>query len=267
MPYESGEHRNDLSSSWLLWYVELSAHHVACWSIYCYCFLVLRIEELGIDRDGGSVCFGQLLGMCDHVSLTLGEMSTSTRDLLMESYLLWRQINTFICIIHMYHHVASASLQVGRVMPCTSQCRTAQWMTHYPTWCVGLRRIVLCCWGSAKKGTSCSKSSAGGSAWGWEEAVSPPRGEKEKSSGQSGWLIENDEEPAVGHIQVHIHLRAHTKAISTVYRWTECKWSTTYGMCTVDLTSCKCTIVNNSLKTLNATIQFPFREVVEETCI
>lgn len=32
-----------------------------------------RMEELGIDRDGGSVCFGQLLGMCDHVSLTLGE--------------------------------------------------------------------------------------------------------------------------------------------------------------------------------------------------
>ncbi|MEQ2175540.1 Hydroxyproline dehydrogenase, partial [Goodea atripinnis] len=30
-----------------------------------------RMEELGIDKDGGSVCFGQLLGMCDHVSLTL----------------------------------------------------------------------------------------------------------------------------------------------------------------------------------------------------
>ncbi|XP_053197396.1 hydroxyproline dehydrogenase [Scomber japonicus] len=32
-----------------------------------------RIDELGIDRDGGSVCFGQLLGMCDHVSLTLAK--------------------------------------------------------------------------------------------------------------------------------------------------------------------------------------------------
>lgn len=32
-----------------------------------------RMEELGIDRDGGSVCFGQLLGMCDHVSLTLSK--------------------------------------------------------------------------------------------------------------------------------------------------------------------------------------------------
>ncbi|CAL1599386.1 unnamed protein product [Knipowitschia caucasica] len=32
-----------------------------------------RVEELGIDRDDGSVCFGQLLGMCDHVSLTLAK--------------------------------------------------------------------------------------------------------------------------------------------------------------------------------------------------
>lgn len=31
-----------------------------------------RMEELGIDKDG-SVCFGQLLGMCDHVSLTLAK--------------------------------------------------------------------------------------------------------------------------------------------------------------------------------------------------
>ncbi|XP_027884930.1 hydroxyproline dehydrogenase isoform X2 [Xiphophorus couchianus] len=32
-----------------------------------------RMEELGIEKDGGSVCFGQLLGMCDHVSLTLAK--------------------------------------------------------------------------------------------------------------------------------------------------------------------------------------------------
>ncbi|XP_047465015.1 hydroxyproline dehydrogenase [Mugil cephalus] len=32
-----------------------------------------RMGELGIDKDGGSVCFGQLLGMCDHVSLTLAK--------------------------------------------------------------------------------------------------------------------------------------------------------------------------------------------------
>ncbi|XP_061911750.1 hydroxyproline dehydrogenase isoform X1 [Entelurus aequoreus] len=31
------------------------------------------VEELGIDKYGGSVCFGQLLGMCDHVSLTLAK--------------------------------------------------------------------------------------------------------------------------------------------------------------------------------------------------
>lgn len=34
---------------------------------------ISRMEELHIDRDRGSVCFGQLLGMCDHVSLTLGK--------------------------------------------------------------------------------------------------------------------------------------------------------------------------------------------------
>ncbi|KAM5153042.1 hydroxyproline dehydrogenase [Mantella aurantiaca] len=34
---------------------------------------VRRMTELGIDEHGGAVCFGQLLGMCDHVSLTLGQ--------------------------------------------------------------------------------------------------------------------------------------------------------------------------------------------------
>ncbi|XP_065109488.1 hydroxyproline dehydrogenase [Paramisgurnus dabryanus] len=34
---------------------------------------VTRMLELGINRDSSSVCFGQLLGMCDHVSLTLAQ--------------------------------------------------------------------------------------------------------------------------------------------------------------------------------------------------
>lgn len=34
---------------------------------------VQRMAELSIGRSGGAVCFGQLLGMCDHVSLTLGQ--------------------------------------------------------------------------------------------------------------------------------------------------------------------------------------------------
>lgn len=35
--------------------------------------IIFRMSKLGIAREGGSVCFGQLLGMCDHVSLTLGK--------------------------------------------------------------------------------------------------------------------------------------------------------------------------------------------------
>ncbi|XP_042201959.1 hydroxyproline dehydrogenase-like, partial [Callorhinchus milii] len=31
-----------------------------------------RMRELNIEKDDGIVCFGQLMGMCDHVSVTLG---------------------------------------------------------------------------------------------------------------------------------------------------------------------------------------------------
>ncbi|XP_067285306.1 hydroxyproline dehydrogenase [Pseudorasbora parva] len=34
---------------------------------------VTRMEELRLHKDGNTVCFGQLLGMCDHVSLTLAQ--------------------------------------------------------------------------------------------------------------------------------------------------------------------------------------------------
>lgn len=34
---------------------------------------VRRMKELAIDKHSGAVSFGQLLGMCDHVSLTLGQ--------------------------------------------------------------------------------------------------------------------------------------------------------------------------------------------------
>ncbi|XP_072273375.1 hydroxyproline dehydrogenase [Pyxicephalus adspersus] len=34
---------------------------------------VRRMTDLGIDKPSGAICFGQLLGMCDHVSLTLGQ--------------------------------------------------------------------------------------------------------------------------------------------------------------------------------------------------
>lgn len=52
--------------------IPLTSHYQ---QFICMLFLYFRMEELGLHRDGNSVCFGQLLGMCDHVSLTLGKKS------------------------------------------------------------------------------------------------------------------------------------------------------------------------------------------------
>lgn len=54
--------------------------------------------------------------------------------------------------------------QLRRVTQFTSQFPTAPWMTRSLTWCVGPRRIALCCRGSAKRGICWSRSSTGG--WG-----------------------------------------------------------------------------------------------------
>lgn len=51
--------------------------------------IISRMEELGIDRNGGSVCFGQLLGMCDHVSLTIGELHLNWHSLHFLQEVLW----------------------------------------------------------------------------------------------------------------------------------------------------------------------------------
>jgi hypothetical protein len=37
-----------------------------------------QMKELGIPRSGGKVVFGQLLGMCDHVSFSLGMLIISS---------------------------------------------------------------------------------------------------------------------------------------------------------------------------------------------
>lgn len=50
-----------------------AASRAAACDVALLCHAAFRMEELGVDNDGGAVCFGQLLGMCDHVSLTLGE--------------------------------------------------------------------------------------------------------------------------------------------------------------------------------------------------
>ena len=74
----------------------------SCW----YCVVLLsnpmfvcrfRMKELDIKREDKVVCFGQLLGMCDHVSFPLGE-SASRRP------------------ASVSHHLTPVSLQVWSVV-------------------------------------------------------------------------------------------------------------------------------------------------------
>ena len=44
-------------------------------------FSRFRMKELDIKREDKVVCFGQLLGMCDHVSFPLGEFGQSAISL------------------------------------------------------------------------------------------------------------------------------------------------------------------------------------------
>ncbi|XP_010892574.1 hydroxyproline dehydrogenase [Esox lucius] len=78
--HESWEHTNDSYNGSLDILLELISQDpqryrviVATHNEKSVQHAVQRMEELGIDKDGGSVCFGQLLGMCDHVSLTLAQ--------------------------------------------------------------------------------------------------------------------------------------------------------------------------------------------------
>lgn len=41
----------------------------------CILYGIRRMNELGIKPDDGSVCFGQLYGMCDHITYELGRFS------------------------------------------------------------------------------------------------------------------------------------------------------------------------------------------------
>ncbi|KAG5854724.1 hypothetical protein ANANG_G00040820 [Anguilla anguilla] len=77
---QSWEHTNDSYNGSLDILLDLISQHpqrfrliVATHNEESVRHAVSRMAELGIDKQAGSVCFGQLLGMCDHVSLTLAQ--------------------------------------------------------------------------------------------------------------------------------------------------------------------------------------------------
>ncbi len=92
--------------------------------VLCLCF---SMEHLGLLRDAGAVCFGQLLGMCDHVSLTLGK-------------------KLYCVCVHVLgrHPQVLFCSQRSTVSRCISLCRTARWRTRCRIWCAGLRRTAAC---------------------------------------------------------------------------------------------------------------------------
>ncbi|XP_061088488.1 hydroxyproline dehydrogenase isoform X1 [Conger conger] len=78
--HQSWEHTNDSYNGSLDIMLDLISQHpqryrliVATHNEESVRHAASRMAELGLDKKSGSVCFGQLLGMCDHVSLTLGQ--------------------------------------------------------------------------------------------------------------------------------------------------------------------------------------------------
>ncbi|KAG9349998.1 hypothetical protein JZ751_026351 [Albula glossodonta] len=82
--HQSWEDTNDSYNGNLDIMLDLISLHPQCYRIIVATHneesvrhAVSRMGGLGIDKHAGSVCFGQLLGMCDHVSLTLAQQGYS----------------------------------------------------------------------------------------------------------------------------------------------------------------------------------------------
>ncbi|KAJ8245871.1 hypothetical protein GJAV_G00261200 [Gymnothorax javanicus] len=82
--HQSWEHTNDSYNGSLDVMLDLISQHPGRYRIIVATHnevsvkrAVSRMAELGIQKQAGSVCFGQLLGMCDHVSLTLAQQGYS----------------------------------------------------------------------------------------------------------------------------------------------------------------------------------------------